>query len=173
MPERPGSIVVAATVAAALTLAGCGSDDSTPIGSGDGLGPADTEVVLRFTDSSVPPEYHRSYVLTADGSDVHVVVDSYGDVLHDVTEPLPEQVWDEVVTNLADAEGLTGTDDRDDGDCAGGTTTQITVTEGSTTELDLTVADCAGDDNEDTLERIAEITAPLADIVDLPSLRRT
>jgi hypothetical protein len=150
-------------------LTGCGSDDPATIGSGDGLDPSGTEVVLRFTDSSVPPEHHRSYVLTADGSDVHVVVDSYGDVLHDVTEPLSEQVCDDVVSDLSTAEV---DDDHGEG-CVGGTSTRLTVTEGSETRVDVTIAACGGGDDDDALERIADLTAPLAEIVDLRSLRRT
>jgi hypothetical protein len=57
-------------------------------------------VTLRFRDSSVPPEYHRSYVLTVSEGQVHVVVDSYGDVLHDVTKPLPNDDWAKFVHGL-------------------------------------------------------------------------
>jgi hypothetical protein len=49
--------------------------------------------VDRFNDSSVPPEYHRRYTLTADAESAQLVVDSYGDVLHDVTEPNEGDRW--------------------------------------------------------------------------------
>lgn len=40
-------------------------------------------LVFEFHDSSVPPPYHRSYSLTFQDSEVHIVVDSYGDILTD------------------------------------------------------------------------------------------
>lgn len=80
------------------SLVACGSGVSTAGLSG--LDPATTTVTLRFRDSSVPPEYHRSYVLTVSEGQVHVVVDSYGDVLHDVTKPLPNDDWAKFVHGL-------------------------------------------------------------------------
>ena len=45
--------------------------------------PDDATVTYAFTDSSVPPQYHRSVTLTVTRDEAHIVVDSYGDVLAD------------------------------------------------------------------------------------------
>ncbi|OIQ36541.1 MAG: hypothetical protein BM555_02500 [Crocinitomix sp. MedPE-SWsnd] len=39
------------------------------------------KIVYRFQDSSVPPQYHRSYEITISPTKINTVVDSYGDVL--------------------------------------------------------------------------------------------
>ena len=37
------------------------------------------EIIYRFGDASVPPDYHRSYTITVTAGGVRIVVDSYGD----------------------------------------------------------------------------------------------
>ena len=55
--------------------------------------PPGATVTYEFHDSSVPPPYHRSYVLTFDRAGARIVVDSYGDVLADRTAPMTEDAW--------------------------------------------------------------------------------
>ena len=45
------------------------------------LDPDSAVVKVAFRDSSVPPEYHRSWRLTLDSDEIAVVVDSYGDIV--------------------------------------------------------------------------------------------
>lgn len=40
-------------------------------------------LIFKFHDSSVPPPYHRSYRMEFRDSTVHIVVDSYGEILSD------------------------------------------------------------------------------------------
>jgi hypothetical protein len=58
------------------------------------------KLVYRFIDSSVPPEYHRSYTIAAAPEKVNVMVDSYGDILAEYDFPLSEKSFREFLTEL-------------------------------------------------------------------------
>ena len=73
-------------LAAAVTTVACASD-ADPADEAVELDPASATVEYHYQDSSVPPEYHRSYTLTVTQGEADLVVDSYGDVLHDETAP--------------------------------------------------------------------------------------
>jgi len=45
--------------------------------------PETTKIIYSYGDSSVPPQYHRSYTITVTNEKLHIVVDSYGDILHE------------------------------------------------------------------------------------------
>jgi hypothetical protein len=51
---------------------------------------------LGFTDSSVPPPFHRSYEITVSGDTIHLIVNSYGDILVDTTLNAPPMVFDTI-----------------------------------------------------------------------------
>ena len=53
-----------------------------------------------FTDSSTPPEYHRSYSLTVTKTKATIHVSSYGDVLLDKTYKVTPAQWKKVIQNL-------------------------------------------------------------------------
>ena len=74
------TVLRAVVLSAALVLvAACGgSTDPATAGL-----PDDATVTYAFTDSSVPPQYHRSVTLTVTRDEAHIVIDSYGDVLAD------------------------------------------------------------------------------------------
>lgn len=75
------------------------------------------QIVYHFQDASVPPPYHRSYVITVREGESHVVVDSYGDVLADTSYALSAAAWENLRSLTADlqkpgryeAKGATGT----------------------------------------------------------------
>ncbi len=69
-----------------LGLMGCNakSDEETTAMKIDYL-------IVEFHDASVPPPYHRSYQLTFEGSQVHIMVDSYGDVLTNTSVDLGKE----------------------------------------------------------------------------------
>jgi hypothetical protein len=50
-----------------------------------------TKIVYSFKDASVPPQYHRSYTISVTRDQSHIIVDSYGDIVADVTIDIPEQ----------------------------------------------------------------------------------
>lgn len=120
-----------------LAAASCGEDEGR-------FGSA-TRVVYGYGDSSVEPQYHRSYVIEATPDSVRVVVDSYGDVLADSTYALSETRFEALLSKLDRAElravsytgGQRGT---------GGTSESFTVMRGSEVLLSGEVYHCGGED---------------------------
>jgi hypothetical protein len=135
-------ILAASALALAIAATACGGDDDDDITLGD-----DAQVTYHFGDSSVPPEYHRSYTLTVGPTEVHAVIDSYGDVLEDVTTPLPEEVWDQLVADIDDVSGLDP--DGDDEGCAGGTSRELQVSDGGESVLHESFGVCGGSNSGD------------------------
>jgi hypothetical protein len=99
-------------------------------------------VALRFQDASVPPPYHRSYVITLTPTTIRKVVDSYGDVISDDSAPLAEGEFDRVVDAMK-ALGLRGGAAASDG-CSGGTGRTLEVFAGSKVVLTASSSDCGG-----------------------------
>lgn len=52
-----------------------------------------TKVVLRYRDGSVPPEYHRSYVIVVEAEQVTATVDVYGDEIAGANYEMPRSDW--------------------------------------------------------------------------------
>ena len=130
-----------------LAFAACGGDDDAPSQEETTTELSDDATIeYHYGDSSVPPEYHRSYTLTVTKGGVHAVVDSYGDVLHDVTEPLPPEVWRELVRTADDVVDLPV--DEDEEPCTGGTTRDLTIEDGGKTLVDVSFGACGGSNSE-------------------------
>jgi hypothetical protein len=145
-------------VVMALGLAACGDDDDQAVAEiGD-----NSVIEYHYGDASVEPESHRSYTLTISPDEVHVVVDSYGDVLQDTTVPLPAEVW----TGLAENVGELAAIDSDDGGdgCDGGTSRSMSVTNGSDVVYDLELGVCGGA-NDDAADRLDAYVAPVIQAV--------
>jgi hypothetical protein len=138
-------------VAGMAAMAGCGSDATE-------TSDAASEITYHFHDASVPPEYHRSYVVTASDGEVNIVVDSYGDVLHDEDAPLDAATFRTVVDEV---DALDVGEPADDDGCTGGTSSELTVSDadGSVLEAVSTVS-CGGEGGDD-MDRLAAAIAPL------------
>lgn len=136
--HRTTRVTATCALLALLTaaLGACGSGTNHRTAESAELDPATTEVVLHFHDSSVPPPYHRSYVLTVSDGQVHAVVDSYGDVLHDVTEPVPRAEWVAFLDGLDDELATMADPEQSDEACTGGTSIDFTVNDGSINRVD-------------------------------------
>lgn len=142
---RPATAILAATLTAAVVgaLGGCSTPEASP-----GMSTAvpsgalsDTATVTyAFTDASVPPQYHRSFRLTVTRGTTSIVVDSYGDVLAEESVPTPPEVW--AALDPAALESLTVTSTEEG--CTGGTSTGLTVVDGSDTLVDLQAEECGG-----------------------------
>jgi len=153
-------------VTAAALLAACGDDDENG-DAGTDVDPATATLVYRFNDASVPPEYHRSYTLTADSESAHLVVDSYGDVLHDVTEPNDADRWQRV---LDASEALSNDTDVTTEACAGGTSEELQVLDGQDQAvIDVFVDHCGSPEGADLDGVVAEVLA----LFDLDALLAT
>jgi hypothetical protein len=118
----------------------------------------------------VPPEYHRSYTVAVADGEARIVVDSYGDTLHDETEDVDEGTWTELLDRVEQLDGLG--DDPDD-DCDGGTSHELQVTDGEHSDRDPAVAAdvgvCGGTGRDDA-DRIERAIRPALDLFNMDLL---
>lgn len=150
---------VACTVGVLVALVaatGCSSEDAD---SGGAL-PEDATVTYAFQDSSVPPQYHRSYTLTVTQAESRIVVDSYGDVLADESAPTSTKVWQEISAGTPSIADLVPVGQVDG--CAGGTSFDVEVTVPLETLVELS-ADLCGGDNDDVARVVTDWLAPARD----------
>ena len=49
--------------------------------------------VYNYQDSSVPPEYHRSYTIEISKDSLNLVVDSYGDIINEFKKEISSNEW--------------------------------------------------------------------------------
>ncbi|WP_299055922.1 hypothetical protein [uncultured Nocardioides sp.] len=172
MTARRRTTALLALPALLLPLAGCGAD----LADRD---PDATLVDLAFTDSSVPPEYHRSWELLVDSEATVSTVTDYEEVLDEGSAETDPQAWQEFLDALPDlVDDADGAGDDPD-DCAGGTTLTIVVHDAEPGEVDrgaadevseTTVGSCAGGEEIDAVLRAV---TPLAEPTGLPREART
>jgi hypothetical protein len=134
----------AVLVAGALMVAGCGSDSATSQASGEAAGGLSAEALItyQFLDSSVPPQYHRSYELTITAKESRIIVDSYGDILADEKVPTDPAVWSTLGSTVDQISSLEAVSSEQG--CTGGTATSVAVIEGDDVLADLMLDECAG-----------------------------
>ena len=159
-----GSVVIA------LSITGCGeaNGDLSPSRDDEPLELSDNATITyRFGDSSVPPEYHRSFEITVTIDKVLVVVDSYGDVLADESVELDSDVWEELQDTFESVQGLDV--ERGDIGCTGGTSRSLLVEDGNEELVDLDIDVCGGT-NEDAADAVEEWIEPVLQAVDIETL---
>ncbi|MBM3455978.1 MAG: hypothetical protein FJX80_12675 [Bacteroidetes bacterium] len=100
-------------------------------------------IQYRFVDASVPPEYHRSYTVTATEHDWHYTVDSYGTIISDSTQKMTEAWWQDIKLAYKKAKLRKGKENERNG-CTGGTQVIIEVSFRESKQLRLTEARCGG-----------------------------
>jgi len=103
------------------------------------------EIVYRFTDASVPPEYHRSYTIKVTANRVHIVVDSYGDVLADKDYEIPSSQFNGLLDFFKKNMIRNCTLDKGDG-CTGGTSNKISLSNGKKEVFSGWVYHCGGEE---------------------------
>ncbi|CAN5588440.1 hypothetical protein BH10ACT1_BH10ACT1_14930 [soil metagenome] len=176
--SRPApALQLLVVLALALAAVGCGvaSADPNP-GGGGGTGaeyePATTEVHVAFQDSSVPPQYHRSYEIIVADRQAHVVVDSYGTVIRDEEIAIPDSVWTAFVRSLDNELAAIDEADEPNEDCPGGTSIAVEVSSGDA-RFARDMASCGSDHNEAITDQLGEVLAPIYRAVDLEALTAT
>ncbi|MFH2141078.1 MAG: hypothetical protein ABIJ97_01550 [Bacteroidota bacterium] len=100
-------------------------------------------IVYHFQDSSVPPEYHRSYTITAYQDSIHIIVDSYGTVLNEKTYPLSSEKFDSLISAIDEYKIRNCRETHDKG-CTGGTSRSIIVYGETETITEGTMSMCGG-----------------------------
>ena len=102
-----------------------------------------TFIKYRFVDASVPPDYHRSYTVTASESDWHYTVDTYGKIISDSTQKMTEEWWKEIKLAYKKANLRIGKE-REVFGCTGGKQVIIEVGFRESKQLRLTEIRCRG-----------------------------
>lgn len=130
------------------------------------------EIVYEFTDSSVPPQYHRSYTIRVMRDSVHVTVDSYGEILAEAGYPITGSDHRELMEALETA-GLHLVPERENDGCTGGTTETLTILGAEGTVFHGWVYHCGGRDYG-TMEGDVALAAEAfrALVPDLETLKR-
>lgn len=123
--------------------------------------PPAARVTYEFRDSSVPPPYHRSYVLTFDRDNARIVVDSYGDVLADRAASMTDDAWEAVSRSYPDIRGVSVRDPEQG--CTGGTSFAVTVADGGRESFAVRGLACGGV-NSDVAERLAAWVRPVREL---------
>ncbi|MCK4658983.1 MAG: hypothetical protein KAV82_05625 [Phycisphaerae bacterium] len=132
------------TVLVVAILAGCNlvHTDDNGINGVDAI----REITYSFGDSSVPPEYHRSYTITVTIDTARVVIDSYGDILADEEYEITEEQFADIKNSLETNNIRNCTRDENDG-CAGGTSEGVSCSDGQSEVFSGTIYHCGGIDS--------------------------
>ncbi|MEV7603843.1 hypothetical protein AB0N65_00195 [Paenarthrobacter sp. NPDC089322] len=157
-------IVASAIAAVCLALA-----TACTAAPGLTLDPATTTVEYSFRDSSVPPRYHRSYVITATEKEASITVDSYGDVLRQENAAMPAETWADVMELAATLPSRAGKISDPEPGCAGGTASKVIVKEGDHERYSKSAEKCGGASDEP----LTDTAAPLVALFDMNELLKT
>ena len=112
----------------------------------------------RYLDSSVPPEYHRSYTLLVTPERVYLSVDCYGKILLEDAFALKPDRYQSFVAAMLTLDIRKREEPADKG-CAGGTTDYLELFTGQTNELKGRVYHCAREDFGDLEGEVAAAVA--------------
>ena len=120
--QRLGAVLVIAV--STVIFSACSNDSSTNNMNDAGLNPSmldasNATVVYTFKDSSLPPEFHRSFSMTSDSNTSRLTIDSYGDILDDVSMATDFDALSLVLTRLEQSDLPEKTGFSDSG-CTGG-----------------------------------------------------
>lgn len=145
-------VITAAAAAIGVVLAACGGEEeanlaqgndenerSEPVETADtsastvepAFDPATTSVVYAFTDSSVPPNYHRSFTLEVRDGQGTVVVTAYGDELDRAEAEVDPAAVEALLSaySSGELERAFDPESSDDG-CTGGRTHVLSIDDG-------------------------------------------
>lgn len=132
-----------------------------------------TKIVYVYGDSSVPPQYHRSYTITITENEIHVVVDSYGDVLEDKKFDITKEDFDSIVSALDKYSIKNRTKNKDSKGCTGGDSDTIRYYSGESKKFEGYNYNCAGEkfgnldgDVEGFAEEIKKIIPDFSSLID-------
>lgn len=78
------------------------------------------EIKYSYYDSSVPPQYHRSYTITVTASSLAIIVDSYGDIISDKKYDCSPEQFNNLL-KLLDAGKVKNVKLKKENGCTGGT----------------------------------------------------
>jgi hypothetical protein len=107
-----------------------------------------TRIVYLYGDSSVPPQYHRSYRIEISPTEAKLTVDSYGTVLADKSYSITRDEFDSILNSLS-RNVIRKVPQRDDEGCTGGTSETISTSKQQQVTFSGRVYHCGGEDTGD------------------------
>jgi hypothetical protein len=149
---RPEVVAPPSPSSASASASAPAAPSPGPTGTGAASDPAEVQadddlIELQFRDASVPPAYHRSYVITVTRTAIRKKVDSYGDVISDARAPFTSAQFDALVASMttkgiqARAGGAAGAPG-----CTGGTGRSLKVRVARRVVVDGSSERCGGKD---------------------------
>ena len=128
-------------------------------------------VEFGFGDSSVPPQYHRSYTLDIEEETTTLLIDSYGDTL--LFEEFNSNGRLKKVQEIVRSSNMKGCKETDDDGCTGGTSVALTAETATGAVVDGYAYKCAGSytgticgDIDDLKSRIRDLFPEIASGLD-------
>ncbi len=88
-------------------------------------------IKIKYIDSSVPPQYHRSYTFFATENSIRLSVYSYGNILNDTTITITSNQFNEIRQTVKSAK-LKSRQEKNNSDCTGGTALEIVLFKNNT-----------------------------------------
>ncbi|MGI9123354.1 MAG: hypothetical protein ACR2JM_01175 [Mycobacterium sp.] len=152
---------LASTLLVAAVLSSCPTSGAAPIDGTAPALPATAVITYSFTDSSVPPQYHRSWTMTVTRARSEITVASYGSVLAQRSAETAADVWELLVAGfpvVVESAEPAGQRTAPQG-CTGGTTEAVRVEDGPDLLIDRSVYNCGGK-NSDVAEALRAWIAP-------------
>ena len=121
--------------------------------------------VYEFHDSSVPPQYHRSYKISVEDSLVRFLVDSYGDILLDETYTITSQGLKGFKNKLKSYNLKTKKSSDEPNGCTGGTSDSFYLSWDAKTQLEGYMSQCGGTEYGNLSGKLDEARALFKDLV--------
>ena len=128
-----------------------------------------TRITYRFIDSSVPPQYHRSYSIEVYPTSIKLIVDSYGDVLLEKIYSSNPEIFNSAMAAFDSAKIRKG-EEKDSPGCTGGKSEKVILHNESETSFSAYVYHCMGDwgDLRGNIEKFSkEIKVLIPDLVSI------
>lgn len=139
---------------------GGNSDDATTNPNYDEI----QELQYHFGDSSVPPEYHRSYTITISTDMVNIVVDSYGDILANENYDITNEQFNDIISSMRNND-IRNCELGEDDSCVGGTSESFTGSGAEGIIFDGEVYHCGGDDFGDLCGDVANFANDVRNLI--------
>jgi hypothetical protein len=121
-------------------------------------------IEYRFTDSSVPPEYHRSYTISVTNGLIEIVVDSYGDVLNKTSFSSNAETFKKIKEGFKENDISAGKNKEDDG-CSGGTTDKFSCFIGEKEVFNAWQYNCASENGGTLRGKVEEYVQDFKDLI--------
>jgi len=101
------------------------------------------EIRYNHTDSSVPPQYHRSYTISITPESIAIIVDSYGDIIAEKKFGCTPGQFNHLLSLLDEGKVKNVNLKKEDG-CTGGTGEELTCRSAGTTIFNGKAYYCGG-----------------------------